>query len=173
MADPIIVERRGVDLAPIDPATTDGRLMLTAFVWPDDQPRHERLRAALRTADRLPATVERGDLRALLRSLTPHEGVVTVVWHSVALMYLERAVRADAEALIAGLLAQARPSAPVVRIGFEPVDRVSHTFPVRMAVSPGHHGAMDDDVIGNAPPHGVPVQWGTAGPVSEPADALR
>lgn len=44
---PRIVERRGADLDPIDPATEDGRLRLMSYVWPDQTTRIGRLRSAL------------------------------------------------------------------------------------------------------------------------------
>ena len=45
-----IVERVGSDVMPVDVATTEGRLTLTAYVWPDQTARHERLRGALALA---------------------------------------------------------------------------------------------------------------------------
>jgi hypothetical protein len=35
-----IVERLGSDLAPVDPASNDGRMLLTAYVWPDQRHHH-------------------------------------------------------------------------------------------------------------------------------------
>ena len=50
-------DRLGCDLDPVDPTTTDGRLTLSAYVWPDDRLRFERLRAALDIAALVPAVV--------------------------------------------------------------------------------------------------------------------
>src|SRR5215469_16297933 len=45
-----VIERVGGDLAPVDPTTADGRLRLTAYVWPDQADRLSRLRGALTLA---------------------------------------------------------------------------------------------------------------------------
>ncbi|MDO9495299.1 MAG: DUF2332 domain-containing protein, partial [Nocardioides sp.] len=49
---PPIVERLGSDVMPVDVRTTGGRLTLTAYVWPDQTHRLERLRGAFALADR-------------------------------------------------------------------------------------------------------------------------
>jgi hypothetical protein len=45
-----IVERSGSDVMPVDVAGTEGRLTLTAYVWPDQTDRLERLRGAFAIA---------------------------------------------------------------------------------------------------------------------------
>ncbi len=52
-----VVERLGCDMAPLDPTTTEGRLRLMSYVWPDQLARLERLRGALELARDVPATV--------------------------------------------------------------------------------------------------------------------
>lgn len=150
-----IIEREGCDLNPIDPTTTQGRLDLTAFVWPDDRLRHERLGAALVIAQRQPAPVVRRDVLDYVRGLRPKPGAVTVVWHSVALMYLTRDHRTDVDAAMMTLGRQATTSAPVVEIGFEPEDLASTEFPLRVRRWPERR----DDVIAWASPHGAAVRW--------------
>ena len=53
------VERLGCDPMPVDATTTEGRLALTAYVWPDQQHRLERLRGALDLARTAPPRVQR------------------------------------------------------------------------------------------------------------------
>ena len=52
-------QREGCDLLPVDVRTTQGRLTLTAYVWPDQSARHERLRGALALAQQTAPTVRR------------------------------------------------------------------------------------------------------------------
>lgn len=150
-----IVERRGCDLDPVDPNTTEGRLRLTSFVWPDDSSRLARLRAALRTAERIPAEVVRQDALAFASTLAPSPGTMTVVWHSVALMYLERSRREAVTSAIDALGRSAEVSAPVAEIAFEPIDRDAVEFPVRVRLWPD--GV--DEPVAMAPPHGIPSRW--------------
>ncbi|HWJ51897.1 MAG TPA: DUF2332 domain-containing protein, partial [Propionibacteriaceae bacterium] len=56
-----ITDRRGCDLHPVDPASPDGRLLLTSFVWPFQVSRQQRLANALQVADRHPVGVDRAD----------------------------------------------------------------------------------------------------------------
>jgi hypothetical protein len=150
-----VIERGGCDLNPIDPTTTEGRLGLTSFVWPDDRVRHERLSAALRIAQREPAPVQQMDALEYVRGLRPKEGALTVIWHSVALMYIPRDHRREVDAAIAGLGARATSEAPVVEIGFEPEDLDATMFPLRVRSWPGGH----DDLVARASPHGAQVEW--------------
>ena len=53
-----VVERRGADLAPIDPATDEGAIRLASYVWPDQSERMRRLRSAILVARAYPATLE-------------------------------------------------------------------------------------------------------------------
>jgi hypothetical protein len=152
---PLVVERAGVDLSPIDPTTTEGRLRLTSFVWPDDAGRFERLRGALATAERVPARVDQGDMLAFVEGIEPRDGAVTVVWHSVALMYVQRAHRDRVHQAIESLGARASARGPVVCVGFEPDDPSGLQFPLRMRWWP--EGI--DEVVALAPPHATGSHW--------------
>ena len=86
-----VVDRLGSDIAPIDVTTTEGRLRLTAYVWPDQAGRLERLRAAFRLAAAFPAEVRRQDAASFVAGLSTIEGCTTVLWHSVMWQYLPQA----------------------------------------------------------------------------------
>src|SRR5450755_408809 len=61
-----VVGRTGGDLDPIDPTTPAGALTLTAYVWPDQRYRLERLRGALTLARAIPADLRRESATATL-----------------------------------------------------------------------------------------------------------
>lgn len=156
---PVVVERRGCDPGPLDPATTEGRLTLTSYVWADQAVRLARLRAALRVAARVPAVVERmGALEFLRRELADlPSGVTTVVWHSVVMQYVDPGERAAVEALLDDVGRASGPDAPLVRVGLEP-ERVGHLgfdFAVTVQRWPGGRRARVADALG----HGPPVTW--------------
>lgn len=84
-----IVDRIGIDLAPVDPST--GYDYLRAFTWPGDIAREPRLRAALAAAALDPAPVLAGDVVELLPALLTERvarDVVTVVIESAVSRYL-------------------------------------------------------------------------------------
>jgi hypothetical protein len=147
-----VVARKGCDPNPIDPATTDGRLTLTSYVWGDQLVRFERLRAALQVAERVPAQVEpAGALEFLTRELADLEpGVTTVVWHSVVWQYVDPAERHAVDALLARV-----GDARLARVSLEPQRVGGHvTFQVHLQRWPGERVHVAD-ALG----HGPPVRW--------------
>jgi hypothetical protein len=165
--DPLVVERVGCDLEPVDVSTTDGRLHLTSFVWPDQAERFERLRAAFALADRVPAEVVRRDLVTHLRTLRPQPGTVLVVCHSSTWMYLDAAGRAAASDAFDELAARASEQAPVVHVAREYLgDRLDTGFAVvtRWWPAPPSHVAVgfatgSEIQHADTPAHGLPVTW--------------
>ena len=158
-AEPYAVsDRLGCDLDPLDPTTTDGRLTLSAYVWPDDLLRFERLRAALDIAARVPATVRQQGAAALLSGTGLEDGHLTMLWHSVMWQYLDGDEQAAVLHERDRLAAAATPSTPFVHVSLEPSEDVSADFAVRLRWSDGGTG-LSDELLGTAPPHGVPVAW--------------
>lgn len=154
-----VVERLGCDPHPLDPASSEDRLTLTAYVWADQVARFERLRAALQVAAAWPVTVDRLPASAFLaRELAePREGVVTVVWTSVVRQYLTTPERTSVGALLREAGARASAGAPLAHVEMEPQRR--HTggplFPVTVTTWPG--GVRQ--ALGQARGHGPPVLW--------------
>ena len=117
--------------------------------------RLERLRAAFALAERTPPTVTaEGGAAFLARALAdPVPGVVTVVWHSVVMQYVEPGERARMDALIGDALARATPQAPVAHLSMEPRSRASG-FDVRLRRCAG-----EDVLLATCQGHGPPVVW--------------
>jgi hypothetical protein len=153
-----VVERLGSDLHPVDPTTTEGRLVLTAYVWPDQVARLERLRAAFRTAARFPVEVRRQDARSFVEALDLVDGTTTVLWHSVMWQYLPAA---DQDAILSrldDLGAQATDRRRLAHLRAEPARRTpgtEHEFLVRLRVWPGGR----ERLLGVTEPHGLPTTW--------------
>lgn len=158
-----VVERIGCDLAPIDPTTRAGRLLLTSYVWPEDDVRLARLQAAVEVADQIPATVVAASAAEFVGGLALRPGTALVLWHSIMWQYLDRAERAAVEAHIARLGAAATKEAPFAHLAFEPrrlAPDAEHVYAVALTVWPG--GTVR--ILGTAPPHGMPVTWGSHHP---------
>ena len=149
-----VAERRGCDIAPIEPTSADGRLTLLSFVWPDQAHRLERLAAALDIATHHPVAVDAADAGDWLGAqlARPSTGLVTVVHHSIVLQYLpRRSFRAMKDALLqAG--ARATTSAPLAWLRMEPAG--GHAD-LRLTMWPGG----DEELLGTTGYHGPPVQW--------------
>jgi hypothetical protein len=172
-----VVERVAVDLAPVDVATTEGRLHLTSFVWPDQLDRFERLRAAFELARQVPVTLVAADVVDHLRSLVPVSGSTLVVAHSTTWIYLDVAQRTAADEAFATLGSRATVQAPVVRVSREPraLDASAGTdFELVLTCWPSpSHGPLAGAEAGvpvrlaRTSAHGFPVTW------HEPASVER
>jgi ADP-ribose pyrophosphatase YjhB (NUDIX family) len=158
---PHIVERVGCDLAPVDAATTEGRLTLTSFVWADHLDRFERLRRALDVADGVEVSLITADALDHVRGLELQRGTTLVVWHSAMWLYLPPETRDGIRAALEALGRQATPESPLVHISLEPVSEepaTQHRFTLAMKTWPGLDGL----------PPGIEVPWGTTPPAGSP-----
>ncbi|HEX2235288.1 MAG TPA: DUF2332 domain-containing protein [Actinomycetota bacterium] len=150
-----VVERRGCDPSPLDPASPEGAATLASFVWPDQLERHRNLRAALEVARRVPAPVDEADAVTWVRTQLSErrDGVATVVFHSIVLQYLEEAARAELEDAIGSAGRAATSSAPVAWLCMEPLD--ADAAGVWLTRWPGGRRRL----IARAGYHGPPVIW--------------
>jgi hypothetical protein len=148
-----VVERVGGDIAPVDPLTEDGRLRLTAYVWPDQDERLDRLRGALQVAAQVPAELRAEDASATLARTELVTGTWTVLWHSIFRQYLSQAERAELVAGVAALGAAATPQQRFAWLFFE--QSAAGGCRVTLTTWPGERRR----VLGWAPAHGLPVVW--------------
>ncbi len=148
-----VVERTGGDLAPVDPGTAEGRLILTAYVWPDQSDRLERLRGALKIAARVPAELRAESASATLARTELVPGTWTVLWHSIFRQYLDQAQREELSDGVGALAVAATRAARFAYVYLE--QSRAGSCPVVLTKWPGGHGR----VLGSAPAHGIPVTW--------------
>ncbi len=155
--------RSGCDLMPVDVSTTDGQLALTAYVWPDQARRLERLRGALALARDHPPVVRRLGAADFVERLTLHTAATTVLWHSVMWQYLPDEDQARIAERIQDLGERATEHECFVHLFLEPTRRTpegKHEFLVVMTTWPGG----ERRILGKAAPHGLPVTWETRAP---------
>lgn len=155
---PRITERLGSDLFPIEVATTDGRLALTAYTWPDQTERFERLRGAFEVAGRVPAEVRQQDAASFAEELELVEGRWTVLAHSVLWQYLDRADQGRISAHLDRLGETATATARLAHLRAEPVRSAPgapHVLLVVLTMWPGG----ERQVLGEMPAHGTPTTW--------------
>ena len=155
---PEVVERLGSDVMPVDVRSTEGRLALTAYVWPDQRHRHERLRGALDLAQRVPYVVRRQGAADFLRETELRPGTTTVLWHSVMWQYLPASEQDAVSAELERLGSEATENQPFAHVCLEPMRRTptsGHEFLVALRRWPDG----ERRVIGRSRGHGVPTDW--------------
>ena len=81
---------------------------------------------------------------------------MTVLWHSVMWQYLDDAERQAVLRERDRLSAAATSESPFAHVRFEPADGALADFAVRLRWTDG--GPPTDELLGTAPPHGVP-RW--------------
>jgi hypothetical protein len=153
-----VVERLGSDVSPVDPTTTEGRLLLTSYVWPDQLQRLERLRGALEVAAAVPAQVRRERAADFVAGLELRTGTTTVLWHSVMWQYLDPEEQQAVTDRVQELGAAAGDEQPFAHLRLEPMRRTPqtpHDFLVAAQLWPG--GRLG--ILGDSAGHGVPTTW--------------
>jgi hypothetical protein len=153
-----IADRRGCDIAPLDPASSDGRLTLLSFVWPDMRRRFELLEGACRIAADLSVPLEQESADAWLARhlIEAVDGVATVVFHSVFIQYMESEARGRLLASIQEAGMSATVQAPLAWLRLEPPGQLGPPdFEVRLTTWPGG----EDVRLATAHPHGIWVRW--------------
>ena len=111
-------DRRGVDLAPVDPADPADRERLLAYLWPDQPFRRALTEAAIAAA---PPRVERGDATDWLarRLEEPRRGRALLIYHTVAWQYFPPEAQARGTALLEEAGARATADAPLAHLSME------------------------------------------------------
>jgi hypothetical protein len=147
-----ITARAGCDVAPLDPRVADDQLTLLSYIWPDELPRIERLRAALSVAARDPVLVAARPGSEWLPAVLAdrREGELVVVWHSVIRQYVAPQEWAAIERALGG-----RPE--VVRLSMEP----SNADHARMQLTVHEPADAPETTLAVCDDHGLPIRWQT------------
>jgi hypothetical protein len=152
-----IVSRAGVDQNPLDPSDPDVAERLLAYVWPDQDDRIARIKAAIEIARAYPPPVETGDAadwieRKLAQPQTA--GVTRIVFHSITLVYLPPDGRARVEAALRRAGEAATAKRPLAWLSMEFHARTAMAE-LRLTMWPG--GEMR--TLAHCHPHGAMIKW--------------
>lgn len=151
---PNIAWRRGLDLNPLDVADTEQMNWLETLVWPGQEDRLARLKAAVSVTQRDPPLVVKGDLTCDLEELVQQvpAGMTKVIFHTAVLNYVRSQQACDAFADRAMALADYWISneAPVVFPSFKPPEEP----PRGMFLL-----SMNRQPMAWTNPHGASISW--------------
>ncbi|MET3960034.1 hypothetical protein ABIE52_006969 [Rhodococcus sp. OAS809] len=94
---PAVVHRAGIDLNPLNVSDADDVRWLESLVWPEQEQRRQRLRAAVDIARTNPPHLIRGDLNSAVADLVEQvpQDATNVVFHSAVLNYLAPTAREE------------------------------------------------------------------------------
>ena len=153
---PDVVWRAGLDLNPLSVSALDDMAWLETLVWPEQQERLIRLRAAIETARRDPPRVVQGNLLSDLRQLAAAAppGAQLVIFHTAVLAYIGSQSDRDA-------FADLVRDIDAVWISNE----MPGTFPGMAAKAPRHDGAakfllaVNGEPVAWTGPHGQSIDW--------------
>ena len=153
-AEVSIIDRRGVDIAPLDPHDPGDALRLVSYLWPDQPWRIERARAAIEMCD---AAVDDTDTCDWLRErlATPRPGAIHLVTHTVAWQYFPEATREGCLAALEEAGARATADAPLARLSMEGDERKGEGAPIELTIWPGGHKLG----LGRVDFHGRWIDW--------------
>jgi hypothetical protein len=151
---PQVIDRRGVDLNPLDPVAD--RLRLLAYLWADQPDRIARTRAALDLAATLHPQIDRGDAADWLetRLQTRHPGALHLIFHTVAWQYFPPATQTRALAALDRAGATATTNAPLARLAME-ADGQTPGAALTLTLWPGNQTIS----LGRADFHGRWLHW--------------
>ena len=154
-AMPTVVSRAGLDLNPLNASDEGDVRWLEALVWPEQEYRRERLRAAAAIARADPPLLVRGDLLDDLAALAAQApaGATLVVFHSSVVTYVPDRVRTAFVELVSGL--------PGHWISNEGTRVLPGTAPPEVEPLPGMMGllALDGRPLAFTAAHGQALQW--------------
>jgi len=99
---PVVRERLGIDLNPIDVTSEHGARLLESFIWPDQVERQERLERAIEVVRADPPRILRGDYLEVLEPLLDKRSdeALTVVYQTASFSHLSSEQRQSIELIL-------------------------------------------------------------------------
>ncbi len=150
---PRIIERRGVDLNPLNPKLPADELRLISYIWPDQLDRIIRTRAAMALPS---APVDKDDAIDWLgkRLAKPYPNSLHLMYHTIAWQYFPTDRQMIGKNLIEAAGSLATNAAPLAWLSME-TDEVKNGAAITIRIWPG-----DIEVaLGRAGFHGQWVEW--------------
>lgn len=121
-----VINRRGVDISPLDVTDPAQELRLLSFVWPDQKARLQRIRAAIEIAKQHKPLVDNESADTWIeRQLRTRRERATVVFHSIVWQYLGPDVQRRFRQALEDAAITATPEKPLIWARMEPAGKVA------------------------------------------------
>lgn len=152
----VVQERRGCDLIPTDLSNKTEITNLLSYLWADQAERITRTEYAFEMANLYPYHVDKMDAIDWLKQRLSQrrEGVVHVIYHTIAWQYFPQNLKREGSALINEAGAKASKTAPLAWLGFE-ADGQEPGGALTLTMWPGG----ETKVLARADYHGRWVKW--------------
>ncbi len=150
-----IINRRGVDVSPLDVTDPAQELRLLSFVWPDQKARMQRIRSAIEIAKLHKPLVETESADTWIeRQLRTRRERATVVFHSIVWQYLGPDVQRRFRQALEDASITASPEKPLIWARMEPAGKVAD---VRVTMWRG--GDAEEFHLADIGYHGQDMKW--------------
>jgi hypothetical protein len=151
------IDRRGVDINPIDLSKSSNINRLLSFVWPDQQKRIQRMRAAIEITASLRHVIDNESVDTWLpKRLNENSTSATVVFHSIVWQYLGRQVQDSMRHTLTHFGSQATRDTPLIWARMEPNGAMAD---VRATVWDGSATSPTTWKLADVGYHGDPFVW--------------
>lgn len=151
-----VASRRGCDVNPIDINTTDGRALLSSYIWVDDTYRFKRLGAAIAAASEHQCLIEQNDVTSFVKVLQPREAHTTLLWQSALAPYLDAKQSASLTDALQALVQRAPSNATIVYATWEDAgDTSDPATAFALVVHTWSRGKHHEDTLARGSAHGV------------------
>lgn len=157
-----ILDRRGVDLQPLDFRSDAAVANGLAYLWPDQAWRMRNFRAAVAALRRSEVLVETGSAADWLPEVLapPRPDSCTVVFHSIMWQYMPDPVQDAVAAAILEAGARSRPTSPLAWLRFEPrTGALLCELTLQLWTGDAATAAPVRERLCWAHPHGSTVRW--------------
>lgn len=157
-SEPMLVDARGSDIAPVDLTDEAQALRLKSYVWPEAFQRMARIDAAIALAERMPPEIERmdaGDWVEQELAKPQDEGVTRVLMHSIMWQYLPDFTQERITAVMEKAAEAADAERPLAWLSLE-TNRETFAHELHVRYWPGGEEAIH---LANAHAHGEWVEW--------------
>ena len=150
-----VTTRRGVDMSPISISDSNQVTRLLSFVWPDQEQRFSRIRAAIEIAKNSAHNVDTASADVWLeKMLATARHDATVVFHSIVWHYLGAKTQNRVRSVLAAAGANATPQEPLIWARMEPAGDIAD---VRVTVWDGI--GVQEIVLATIGYHGQHMRW--------------
>ncbi len=157
-----IRNRAACDQNPLNAALPEDRLRLRSYIWPDQPERLERLNAAMEIAQNLSITPDQGDAADWIKAklAARAKDALTVIYHSVFLIYPPQSVREAIQHAVEAEGARATAQAPLAWLRYETGSILGRTQDgASMTLELIEWPSGRRRVLADIDPHGRYVHW--------------